>query len=65
MKKGDVVSIYQDPITQTKLEGKATLIKRHKHGLFSERVLGLERWLVRFEDGDEVWRDIKTEETMP
>jgi len=29
LKKGDIVKIYQDPITCKKLEGNAKLLKKH------------------------------------
>jgi len=29
MKKGDVVTVYEDPISQKKVEGKAKILKVH------------------------------------
>jgi len=55
MKKQKKVKIYQDPLTEQKYEGEAILIKQigalepHYH---------IQRWLVRFDDGMEVERDI-------
>lgn len=43
MKKGDVVTIYKDPLTQAKPEGEAKLIRRISFGQGP-----LEEWLVRF-----------------
>ena len=43
MKKGDVISIYYDPITQQDEEGKARLIKK-KLDLGN----GMEYWTVKF-----------------
>jgi hypothetical protein len=43
MKRGDVVTIYQDPITKQKPEGKAKLVKQ-----ISTAEGGLERWTVQF-----------------
>ena len=47
MKPGDRVMIYEDPITQERQEGMATLVKR-----CSDVPAGhtLESWLVRFDD---------------
>jgi hypothetical protein len=46
MQKGDVVMIYEDPITEQKPEGKAELLK--KVGGDEE----VEQWIVRFLDDD-------------
>jgi len=43
MKTRDTVMIYEDPITQQKPEGIATLIKK-----IDDLGDGLERWNVRF-----------------
>lgn len=48
MKKGDKVMIYEDPITEQKPEGVATLIKE----LSRDTGYGLSCWEVRF-DGDD------------
>ena len=57
MIKGDIVMIYQDPITQLKPEGKARLVCK-----IMDWEDGIERWRVHFlEDGpDETFeRNIK------
>lgn len=56
MKVHDIVTIYQDPITETKPEGKACLL--HKIGDIAD---GLEQWKVCFEgeDGGVYVRTIK------
>lgn len=46
MKKGDIVSIYDDPLTETKPEGKAYLVKF----LSQTGNVGVEYWRVRFVD---------------
>ena len=46
MKKGQVVKIYRDPITQLELEGKARLIKQYRPDVGD----GLEMWDCRFSD---------------
>lgn len=46
MKKGDIVNIYQDPITQTDLEGEARLIEEFSPDVGS----GLSIWTVEFLD---------------
>jgi len=55
MKKGDIVKIYEQPVTEIKYEGKAKLI-------FFIRVLnvGVELWRVKFlSDGEIVSRAVK------
>ncbi len=62
MKVGDIVTVYEDPITRMKPEGKARLV---------EKIRGvrlwftpLERWKVRFlsdEDGEAFEREIWVE----
>jgi len=47
MKVHELVTIYEDPITQQKPEGKAILL--HKISDFPD---GLERWKVCFEGED-------------
>ena len=44
MKKGDKVKIYEDPITEKKLEGEAVLIKQ----LHGPREDGQNYWKVKF-----------------
>ena len=53
MKKGQFVNVYEDPVTETKLEGKAKLIRKYTD------YTGGEQWLVKFEDGSMVSRFIK------
>jgi hypothetical protein len=48
MKKGDIVKIYQRPLTQKDYEGKAKLIKRVE-GIDLYNGIVLERWEVEFE----------------
>jgi len=45
MKKGDIVTIYRDPITKTDPEGDAKLVKH-----LSTLGDGCEFWLVHFTD---------------
>jgi hypothetical protein len=49
MKPGDTVTIYKDPITKTKPEGRATLVR------FIAEVHGGEMWEVRFEGEAETY----------
>ena len=58
MKKGDIVKIYEDPITETRLEGKAKLI------LFIQNLhVNVEYWKVKFiSDGFITTRSIKIKE---
>ncbi len=60
MKKGDVVMIYKDPITEKEPEGKARLVKKQHESDYSEF------WQVAFvEDGDDfgtVCRRLKKKE---
>lgn len=47
-RKGDLVMIYQDPLTREKEEGQAVLLDR----LLCDPVCGADFWRVRFiEDG--------------
>ena len=57
LKVHQTVMIYQEPITETKPEGKAVLL--HRIGSLSD---GLERWKVCFEgdDGEVYERIIKS-----
>lgn len=45
MKKGDIVTIYQDPLTEKNVEGQAQL------GRFINEDRALEFWEVKFLDG--------------
>lgn len=47
LKPNDIVNIYQDPITESDLEGRAKLVKR------INKCCGLERWYVKFLDTPE------------
>lgn len=52
-KKGDIVTIYQDPITKRKVDGKAQLIRRipYTGGEIGEE-RNLEQWeLIFLDDG--------------
>lgn len=51
MKVGDIVNVYEDPITEKKLEGKATLISR----IVGSNNSTYERWYVRFEGEHELY----------
>jgi hypothetical protein len=53
--KGTMVTIYEDPFTCEKAEGKATLLT------FLAHYGALQRWRVRFEDGSTFERDILIE----
>ena len=46
MKKGDIVEIYEQPLTETKLEGKAKLISLRGENRGGN--VGLEFWRVKF-----------------
>ena len=46
MRKGDVVKIYQDPLTKQQPEGEAKLIKRLGYG--ENKLPKVERWEVKF-----------------
>jgi len=55
MEKGDIVTIYDDPLTESNPEGKAELITRLNTDGFNQ-----EYWSVRFiEDGYKTARWIK------
>ena len=59
MKVGEIVMIYEDPITRQKPEGKAVLLRK-----IADMGDSLERWAVRFEgDGaDSIYeRNIRVE----
>lgn len=51
LEKGQIVTIYEDPITQKKPEGKAKLIKRH------HIVDNMEYWQVEFLDEKGAYRN--------
>lgn len=52
MKKGDVVTIYEYPVTQEKPEGQAVLLRKVSDGVLYQlgdsEDLYLELWKVRF-----------------
>jgi len=55
MKKGDIVEVYEQPLTQTKSEGKAKLVS-----FIRLLDIGVELWRVKFiNDGQVVGRAIK------
>ena len=59
MKKGNIVSIYEQPLSETKYEGEAKLISFIKQ-LNSAVNYGVELWQVKFiDDGQVVSRAIK------
>ena len=49
MNKGDIVTIYQKPITREDKEGKAELLSLYRSDDTGD---GLEMWNVRFLDDD-------------
>ena len=48
LKKGDIVKIYEQPLTETKFEGEAKLISFIKRGNI------IELWKVKFIDDDQI-----------
>jgi hypothetical protein len=60
MKKGDTVTVYEDPITQNKPEGRAILVNQIKVERWSDAQL--ERWDVRFEGEQETHETQETHE---
>ncbi len=57
MEKGQIVTIYEDPVTQTKIEGEAKLL-----GKIAENT-NLEDWKVEFlDDGYRTERVIRINE---
>lgn len=46
LKEGDIVNVYEDPLSQTKFEGKAKLIKK----ILPSNQMNTERWKVNFLD---------------
>lgn len=47
MRPGDVVTIYKDPLTETKREGEAKLVRKISERSFAQGQVE-EQWLVRF-----------------
>ena len=64
VKAGDVVMIYEDPVTAKKPEGKAKLIRKCSTPAVEEyEGLRLEFWIVIFEgDEGQVYRAVRVEE---
>lgn len=53
LEAGDKVNVYYDPITQTQLEGQATLLEQ----VLPDHGDGLSMWMVEFDDApDEVYQ---------
>lgn len=50
MKKGDIVNIYNDPITHMSLEGPAKLVKLLREEMYGNLIS--QRWIVRFPDDE-------------
>lgn len=64
MKKGDIVKIFEDPVTEQKFEGNAKLVsKTNTPDVQLDDGSHLEFWLVVFPDSFEVYRKIKVKET--
>ena len=60
MKKGDIVEIYEQPLTETKPEGKAKFIS-----FLGVLAGGVEHWRVKFlSDGMVVYRFIKVKKGL-
>lgn len=65
MKKGEIIKIYEDPVTETKVEGVGKLLKKIQpdtkmaEKLWETSPFTLERWLVEFSDGSRVHRWVK------
>ena len=57
LKQGDIINIYQKPVTEEDLEGKAKLIKLiHATPLDTFNRRSIEDWEVRFEGETETYR---------
>ena len=69
MEKGQVVQIFQDPITRQDLEGRATLVEYRRYmgdSVDEESCYTLERWLVRFTSEEGAWeRNIRVDYRKP
>lgn len=48
MKKGQTITVYENPVTEEKIERKAKLIRQLAAPIFR----GLEYWRIKFENGD-------------
>ncbi len=53
LKKGQVVTIFEDPISRLKPEGKATLVKFESKD--NDGIYNMERWQVRFQGDSETF----------
>jgi hypothetical protein len=52
-------TIYEDPVTRTKVEGKAALLE-----LITDYGDGYEMWIVRFENGEECYRTLGKQDIL-
>jgi hypothetical protein len=60
MNTGDCVKIFEDPVTEQKLEGNAQLVsKTNTPDVQLEGGSHLEFWLVVFPNGEKAYRKIK------
>ena len=60
MKEGDTVEIFEDPVTEQKLEGKAKLVsKTNTPDVQLDDGSHLEFWLVLFNGNEQAYRKIK------
>ena len=50
MQKGQIVSVYQDPLTEKQLEGQARLVELVQVESGIVEYYRLERWIVEFPD---------------
>ena len=55
LKKGDRVTIYSDPITQVKIEGKAILHNCQKNICEDYGDFVLEYWDIKFENEEDIY----------
>lgn len=58
VKRGDVIPVYEDPLTQTKLEGEAIVVEVHSRDQYSGT-----NCTVKFGDGFVVRRRVLAEPT--
>ena len=66
MKKGDVVMVYSDPVTEQKPEGKAELLKFISDDGQLDEEWSLQTWKVKFLDDEMVTtRTIKVPAALP
>ncbi len=52
MKKGDIVMIYEDPITKKKPEGEAKILTVSLHDVSDPKIIGYSCDVRFIEDGD-------------